>query len=519
MDDAPRYASLRDYLLLLRRRWMLIALPAVLGAAAAFAFSAATSKTYVAEAQILVQDETQQLTLLGTSVAPNSGTSISPVIVAQTVETPALARAVRRRLGGSVPAAELTGGISLSVNSTSGLLTVTATEGSARAAAAVANAYAAAISAKTTAGARARITRAARALQRRLSQLSPRLASNQGERSNLLDEISRLDFLRATSSAGQVAQRAIPPSAPSSPKTTRNAALGLLAGLLVGVILAFLRDGFDSRLKGSEAIADELGFPLIGQVRASSMGKAIQPRLIADRDTAGDVETFRILRNNLELLTNGAARPALVTSALPEEGKSTVATSVALAVAAAGRRTLLVEADLRRPSLARRLELEPSPGLMEYLQGRAGPEEILRSLPVRATDALDSSGEHPEQGTPLAQPLVVIPAGEPSGASTELLASERMRVLLDEVSDVYELVIVDSAPLLPVADTLQLLPMVGRVLLCARSGRATRQLAQAVRRALGPIDDGAVGVVVTDLHERDEPSMYQHYYSDAGATA
>ncbi|HEX4010887.1 MAG TPA: hypothetical protein VHX62_12800 [Solirubrobacteraceae bacterium] len=533
MDEhTPRYTNLRDYGRLLRKQWLLVVLPVVIAVAAALGFSLHQTATYDAQAQVLIQGEDQQLTLLGSSVVPSTAVGGTTAIVAQTISTPALAVSVRRKLRKRIPIAELMGAVSLSVDSTTGLLDVDATAGTARFAAALANAYAARIAAVTTSSVRRQLATASRALKRRLGQLGSTAGGVAAERANLLDDISRLEFLQATGAPGQVVRTATPPASPASPEPARNLGLGLIAGLLIGLIAAFMREAFDRRMRGSTEIAGRLGLRLVGHVRGKSLGKAIHPDMGSDRDLAGDVETFRILRTNVELLLGEEPRRAvLVTSALPEEGKSTVASSLALASAAAGRRTLLLEADLRRPSLARRLDIPPSPGLSDYLLGLAEASAVLRPVHVRGATAApahaaagngngDGDGDGDAGGDRLAAiastNLSCLPAGRLHGGSAELLASTRMRELLEDVTSVYDVVILDTAPLLPVADTLALLAHASAVILCVRSGQTTHEQTQAAREALAGVAPEITGVVVTDVRARDETAgrgLYPYRYS------
>lgn len=514
-EETPRYTSLQDYARLIRKQWALIVVPVVLAVVAALAYSLHETPTYDARAQVMIQDETQQLSLLGSSAVPGSTPSSGPAIVAQTISTPALAAAVKRTLRTPVPASALMGDVSLSVDATTGLLDVDATSGTADFAAALANAYASRIAGATSSAVRRQFATAAHVLQRRLNQLSPSAPGDATERAILLDEISRLEFLQVTSKPGQVVKTAIASASAVSPKPVRNVGLGLLAGLLIGVMAAFMREAFDRRMRGSSEIAGRLGLRLLGRLRGKALGRVVDPGMAGNKDVAGDVEMFRILRNNIEeLVGDQPARAVLVTSALPEEGKSTVAASLALASAAAGRRTLLLEADLRRPSLARRLGVPSSPGLIDYLTGNAEPETVLRSIPVSS----DHGVVVPIGAAARAENLVCLPAGRSSGGSAELLASTRMRELLADVSEVYELVIVDTAPLLPVADTLALLPAANAVVLCVRSGRTTEDQIRAARSALARVPAEVTGVVVTDVRGRDEAGghgLYPYDYSYA----
>jgi capsular exopolysaccharide synthesis family protein len=238
------------------------------------------------------------------------------------------------------------------------------------------------------------------------------------------------------------------------------------------------------------------------------MGKVIQLSLAGDRRRSGDIESFRIIRRNIEqMLARVSSGTILVTSPLPEEGKSTVSASLALTAVAAGRRTLLLEADLRRPTLGKRLGLATKPGLAEYLSGEAEPAEILQALSV----AVPGEAGSENSDTRVGHRLTVITAGSPMVTAAELLTSQRMRDLLVEVAEVYDMVVIDSAPLLPVADTLELLPHVRAVALCVRSSRTTRHQANAARALLEDQPEMDVGLIVTGLRPSDEPGDYGLY--------
>jgi Mrp family chromosome partitioning ATPase len=254
------------------------------------------------------------------------------------------------------------------------------------------------------------------------------------------------------------------------------------------------------------------------------MGKSLRSGNGYSPDLQAELEGFRIIRQNLQFLSSGDSprRRTLVTSPLPAEGKSTVAASLAIASAASGRSTLLVEADLRRPALAKRLGINSAPGLTDYLVGQAEPREILQvCAPLAGTAAAtggNGAGDTMPPPTP-AKPLVCITAGTLSPQPAELLGSERLRAFLDQVSEAYESVVIDTSPLLPVADTLELLPHVDNVLLCVRSGQTTRDQARAARSVLEHFPDRPTGLVITGLRKRDEPeySYYSYGYTSGAA--
>jgi capsular exopolysaccharide synthesis family protein len=209
------------------------------------------------------------------------------------------------------------------------------------------------------------------------------------------------------------------------------------------------------------------------------------------------LDAFRIIKANADFLAGGEAPNSIaITSALPDEGKSTVAAWYAYVNALAGRRTILIECDLRRPVLAGRFALSPSPGLSEYLDGQIKPTEVLRSIPVEG---------------PTAEPLPIIPGGGPPAQPSELIGSEKFERFLEQVSKAYELVVLDCPPLLPVGDTLSIVPRVEGVILCVRLGQTTRAQAVSARTALSRLPERPIGLVITGLEQgaEDDYSGYE----------
>jgi Mrp family chromosome partitioning ATPase len=271
-------------------------------------------------------------------------------------------------------------------------------------------------------------------------------------------------------------------------------------------------------------IQEELKLPLMGRVREEAMGRAGPVANGRGAMEEADLESFRILRTNLGYLNvDKPLRSIAVTSPLADEGKSTVAISLAFANAWAGKRTLLVECDLRRPVLAERLKLQRAPGLTEFVAGTASPKEVLQPV---ALDPPSTNGHRRKRGgkkqeakaesTPAeaaeASLLVCITAGSPPPRPAELLASQRFSEFIAEVANVYDVVILDTAPMLQVADTLELLPKVDGVVVCVRAARTTRDQARAARSALDHLPERPAGLVVTGVRPGDE-TEYGYYYS------
>ena len=299
----------------------------------------------------------------------------------------------------------------------------------------------------------------------------------------------------------------------------RSGILGLVLGLLLAIVMAFFRDSLDRRLRTPHDIEESFHYPILGHVREQAMGRIVRPQDDGGDDNALDLEAFRILRRNLEFMNlDSPPRSIVVTSGVPEEGKTTVASSLAVAIASTGKRTLLVDCDLRRPTVAARFDVEKTPGISDFLAGEATPEEILR--PIVFSDAPSVNGgassSNGSNGDVENHTLVVIPAGSPTSHAAELLGSRRFKAFLEEVVQAYDAVVIDSTPLLPVADTLEILPYVDGVVICAREAKTTLEQARAAKTALSRFPERPTGVVITGVRARgSEYEIYSYSYSDA----
>jgi Mrp family chromosome partitioning ATPase len=309
----------------------------------------------------------------------------------------------------------------------------------------------------------------------------------------------------------QIAERAEVPGAPASPQPVRNSILGLSIGLILGLLAAFVRDSLDRRLHSAQEVHDELDLPVLGRVGESAFSYAGLARNGAAPILESEFEAFRMLRMNLSFLAGGRQlRSILVTSALAEEGKSTVSMALASAAALAGQRVLLVESDLRKPSFSRRLGVAREPGLTNYLVGSASPSEILQVVELTKPLPVTSGTSPPQADSGTNVSMVCIAAGSPVPTAPELLQSERFRDFLGKVSKAYDLVILDGSPLLAVSDPLQIVPMVDGVLVCVRAQQTTREQARAARAALDHLPQRPAGAVLTGLRRGDEG--YEYYY-------
>jgi Mrp family chromosome partitioning ATPase len=290
---------------------------------------------------------------------------------------------------------------------------------------------------------------------------------------------------------------------------------------MVALLIVYLWDSVDRRLRSSLEVERQFGYPVVGRVRNEALGHSPNAD---DRKGAVDPidwEQFRILRHNLQFLgPDEAPRTIAVTSAMPEEGKTTVACFVAFAAAAAGKRVLLIECDLRRPVLAERLAIKPSPGLTDFVNGAAEPSELLQV--VSFSDAAVRNGRGLKSGEPDAvgsgplfqHELVCVTAGSETSHPVEVLESSAFRAMLQEVGQAYDVVILDTPPVLPVVDALQVIANSEAIVVCGRAAQLTREQARAFKQALERVPERPVGLVVTGIKpSAAEPGLgYYGYY-------
>src|SRR3954453_16067622 len=260
------------------------------------------------------------------------------------------------------------------------------------------------------------------------------------------------------------------PTVPGAPiKPVRNVMLfqGLIVGLLLGCAAALLRDWTDQSLRNAEDVTETLGCTLLGSVpHMSGPPNPIAQGRKVDLEPSSDVaETYRTIRTAVFFGTpDRESRTILVTSPAPADGKSTFASNLAIVMAQAGKRVLLVDGDFRRPVQHRIFESRPGTGLSSVIAGQDSLEKAIQSTGVAGLDLL--------------------PAGPLPGNPSEILNSQSFNEILEELSVGYEHVVIDSPPVMAVADARILAAMCSVTILVLRAESSTRKAALHARRAL-----------------------------------
>jgi receptor protein-tyrosine kinase len=288
-----------------------------------------------------------------------------------------------------------------------------------------------------------------------------------------------------------VEQRASIPDHPVTPDTTRNIGMGIILGLVLGIGLAVLRDMFDNTIKDRRTLETVTNTGVVGNIPLDKERRK-KPAISFDGDRSAISEAFRKLRTNLQFLAvDNPPRSIVITSSMPAEGKSTTAINIALALAEAEHNVVIVDGDMRRPSLHKYLDLVGTVGFSTVLSGGASLNEALQKTRFPGLTALTSGATPPNP--------------------SELLGSQAAKKLLAELRAEFDYVIVDSTPLLAVTDAAVLAAGADGVLMMARYGKTKREeLAHAVGSLHG-VGAPMLGTVFTMLPTRGGSSYGYGY--------
>lgn len=302
-------------------------------------------------------------------------------------------------------------------------------------------------------------------------------------------------------SAIRIADPARPALKPVFPDIKLNVLLAFLFSALVAVVAAVVSDLLDKTIRDPEQVSRTLRTEVIGSLplmknrHAASTRAGLQPAAAMEReqDVTGFHESIRTLRNSILLGSfDRQYRSLLITSAAPGEGKTTTAANLATAHAEQGKRTLLIDGDLRRPSVHRNFNLPSVVGLSNVLLGEVGWREAL----VRA-EGMDQ--------------LDILAAGPPSRRASDLMGRGLVE-LLEEASSDYDLVVLDAPPLLGFAEPLQMATAVDGVIIVARAGQTSRKAVASVLSILIRLRAKVVGLVLNEVHKELSDSYYYYGY-------
>jgi capsular exopolysaccharide synthesis family protein len=443
VDLGERAVELGEYLDILRRRWLGVLIITLTTLALASAVTLAMPKKYTATTRLFISVAGESVTDLaqGSNFAEKQMSSYAEVATSPRVLEPVI-----QQLGLRVTPKELAKSVEATVPVDTVILEIAATDPDPTRSAQIANAVGQWLAAAA-------------------SDLSP-------QRQNGTKAVQA-----ATIAAAQVPEKA------SSPNILQNLGVGLVLGLLLGLGIAVLRHVLDTKVRNENDVRALTDSPILGAV-AYDQEVSSHPVILRDQPLAAPSEAVRRLRTNLQFI-DVANRPKsiVISSSIPGEGKSTIAINLAVSLADTGARVILVDADLRQPSIAEYADIEGVVGLTTVLIGRVEVEDVIQ--PFAATG------------------LDLLPAGQIPPNPSELLGSVAMADLLERLSASYDMVLLDSPPLLPVTDAVVLSKLAGGALVVVGADRIHRpQLLQSLE-SLETAGSHLFGIVMNKIARRD----------------
>jgi polysaccharide biosynthesis transport protein len=486
------------------RRWLLVLACAIIVPAAALGLTLTQEKKYSATASLLFRDPGFDTTLFGSDFfTPTVDPAREGQTNAELVSLSVISLRTAKTLDAGTTAKEVEKAVDVQPGTDADVIAVEATDPDPDRAALIANTYADQYVAFRREADRQKVEDARRLVETEVEQLSA--ADQAGPRGEQLRQrVSELRVLSALQTGNaEVVQNATVPSQPSSPRPKRNTALGLILGIVLGSGLAIFLDRADRRMRTSEEVSELFELPLVAAIPRSRALRRGERGTPLEREGVA----FQMLRTNLRYFNvDKPMKSVMVTSAAAGDGKSTVAWYLAAVEAMAGQRVLLIEADLRNPALHELIGITPTRGLAEVLAGQLELPEA-----VQAVSAL------PENESGDGAWVDVLLAGWKPPNPAQLIESDRMRDMLRDAEEEYDVVIVDTPPLPVVSDAIPLVSRVSGVVVVVRLGKNTRNGLVALKDQLVNLGAPTLGVVVNDIGSRTESYDGYGYGMDGGA--
>jgi Mrp family chromosome partitioning ATPase/capsular polysaccharide biosynthesis protein len=491
-----RPATLAEYqAIFLRRKWMIIGLT-LIAASTAYLLTAAQSSLYKASAQVRINttDIVAAVTGVNTGAAFGDPTRFLAT-QANVARDRKLGELVVEKAGvPGMTAGKFLGESSATPQTDVDVLDLSVTDPSAETASQMATTYAEQFKKYSVALQTAEINATLAAVEKQLSPLRAAGATGSAK----FQELSTQESLLIAVGRGLAGNITASPAEGASkvrPRPKRAAILGGLLGFALGIGLALLAEALDKGVRSEEEIEATLGVPLLGRVPRPTRRLENENKLVMLEEPMGvHAQTFRRLRTSLEFVNSEReARMIMVTSALPREGKSTTVANLAVALARAGRRVLLVDLDLGRPSLQSFFRFGSDRGFTDVVVRRTSLSEAIRSValpgPGRLLADASNHGNPPtttgrtNNGRANAQFILnVLLAGTIPPAPDEFLETDRASAVLEDIAGQFDLVLLDTAPLLPVGDVVALSARVDGIVVVTRLGIHRRQLEDLARQ-------------------------------------
>lgn len=449
--------DLRDYIRIITKRWLLITLCTLAGMAGAVAVTATATPTYQARIQLFVSAQGGAVDASQLAQG-NSFTQQRVKSYADVVDSARVTQPVVEQLGLPLTPKELAGKIGASAPVDTVLIDIYVTDES--------------------------------------PQLAADIADAVGQQFvRVVGDLEAPPNARQSPVQVSVVEQADVPTVPVSPRPKINLALGILVGLVLGVGLAVLRETLDTSVKTPDDLAELGDVAVLGGI-GYDRNTPKHPLVVRVDPHGARAEAFRQLRTNLQFVdVDRHPHSIVVTSSLPEEGKTTTAANLAITMAQSGRRVVLVEGDLRRPRFAEYMGLEGAAGLTNVLIGQAELSDVLQPWGREGNLRVLASGPIPPN-------------------PSELVGSHQMLKVLEQLNGMADIVLIDAPPLLPVTDAALLSVLADGALVVCRIGKTRREQMRRAVEALRAVDARVLGIVL-NMTPSKGANAYSYGYSYA----
>jgi Mrp family chromosome partitioning ATPase/capsular polysaccharide biosynthesis protein len=514
-------ATLRDYLhVAARRKWAIVA-AAVVTPLAAVLYSSHQVRLYEAQAKVLLSTQNLAAQLTNTQ---STGLNLQPDRIAATQATVARVPDIAQRALADVTGSGLTvhrflEHSNVSTAADADILTFDVVNGDPQLARRLVDAYAREYTRYRRQLDTASIAVALRSVNDRIAALEAAGDGGSTLHASLVDRQATLATMAALQTSNATVVEDAPPALQVQPKPVRNGILGLALGIVLGIGLALLWEALDTRVRTAHEISERLdGAPLLARLTTPSRRLRSKQRLVmVEEPHSVQAEAFRMLRTNLEFIRlDRDVQTVMVTSAVEQEGKSTTVANLAVALARAGQRVVLVDLDLRRPFLAKFFDLD-GPGVTEVALGYASLDEALASI-VIDDGSPRTNGYTNGHGPSVEGVLEVLPAGPIPPDPGEFVTTQVLGDILRRLRDRADLILIDAPPALRVGDAVSLSARVDGILVITRMKTLRRQMLAELARQLATVPTPVLGFVVTGAGDEDGyGSSYGEYSRPYGA--
>ena len=482
-------SALMHYVRVLRRGAWIVVLAIVVGGAAGYYLSVRQTKLYQASAYVFLNSQD-----LAASLSNVQLPYVDPVRQAETqsdlARTPAVAeRAIKLARAKAVTVDALLGSSSVTPASNADLLTFTVDDEEPSRAVRLSTAYAQAYTSYRRTIDTDSLVRARREVQQRIAELDASGERRSALYANLAEKYQQLRTMEVLQQSNALLVRTARSATQIQPKPQRNAILGGVLGFVLGIGIAFLLDALNTRVRSSREIEERIDLPLLGRIPEPRRSERL---VMLGNPHAPQAETYRILAANLDFVNvDRDARSIMITSARHEEGKSTTLANLAIALALGGRRVVLVDLDLRRPTLHKLFDLGDAAGLTQVLVRKTSLEDALVPVPI-----LEKGDEASGNGS-VAGLLEVLPAGPTPPNPAEAIGSHGVAAVLSELEQRADMVLVDAPPLLGLSDSISLSTRVDAMIVAVRLQGLSRGVLDELTRVLDTVPTVKLGFVLT----------------------